>query len=170
MISVLFLPSVSQATQLDEHFIPIDHSALKPKIQYPLAGEKYLPGSHGPGMPKYLNVPRPGIPQAYRVQNPDKYSIPEWSKLCRALIDERLSKYGTILFKELPLYDGTQYSKFVANLGLTPKGYEGGTAERPTYDKDANTFVSTLEDKRLIIELHNDMVYLPDYPRKVGPL
>jgi len=143
---------------------------LKPKIQYPLAGEKYLLGSHSPGMPKYLNVPRPGLPQAYRVQNPDKYSIPEWSKLSRALIDEQLLQYGVILLKGLPIHDGKQFTKFVADLGLTPRKYGGSTAERPGDDKDAITEISTLEDKRNIMELHNDMVYLPQYPRKVSPL
>lgn len=140
---------------------------ISPKIRYPLAGEKHLPGSHGKDIPEYISFPRPGLPKAYSVRQGGMHTISEWATICREMIDNQLPKYGALLFRGLPLNNGNQFSSFVRELGLTPKGYEGGAGYRPSFDSDAVTFISTIVNKAHHIEPHNDMSYLPDFPKKV---
>ncbi|XP_031566581.1 uncharacterized protein LOC116301636 [Actinia tenebrosa] len=156
-----------QESHQDELFSPLDPCELAPKRKYPLAGIKYLPGSDGKGFPEFLANPRQGLPQAYKIQHADQFSISEWAQHCRKLLDEQLPKYGVVLFRGLPLSTGEHFSLFSNALGYTAMGYDGGTGERPTFDQEAQIYVSTLEDKANNMEPHNEMSYLPVYPRKV---
>lgn len=84
---------------------------------------------------------------------------------CRGAIDARLSASGALLFRSLPLANRADFDAFMGALGYAPHSYSGGIAVRA---RDAGrALLSSQEDPRITMAPHNEMAYLPDYPRKV---
>ncbi|XP_031566579.1 uncharacterized protein LOC116301635 [Actinia tenebrosa] len=156
-----------QTSPQDELFSPLDPCELASKKKYRLAGIKYLPDSDCKEFPEFLANPRQGLPQAYKIQHADQFSISEWAQHCRKLLDEQLPKYGVVFFRGLPLSNEEHFTLFSNALGYTAIGYEGGTTVKPNYGKAKSTFISSVEDKAYTMEPHSDMTYWPVYPSKV---
>jgi alpha-ketoglutarate-dependent taurine dioxygenase len=83
----------------------------------------------------------------------------------RDVLDDALLRHGGILLRGLPLTDRAGFEHLVANLGYDPAGYEGGIAVR---GNDAGVaLVASQEDHRITLSPHNEMAYLPNYPRLI---
>lgn len=83
----------------------------------------------------------------------------------RAAIDTMLPEYGGLLLRGLPLAGKAGFERLVADLGYEPLGYEGGIAVR---ERDSGiALAASQEDRRITLSPHNEMAYLPRYPRKI---
>lgn len=83
----------------------------------------------------------------------------------RKLIDQALPVAGGVLLRGLPLTDKAGFERLVRSLGYDQAGYEGGIAVR---QRDAGVALSASdEDQRVTLSLHNEMSYLPHYPRRI---
>jgi hypothetical protein len=162
------LASQAPNFKLDTYFKPLTPEEISPKIDYEIAGRKWLPGSKGEGFPKYLRKPREGFPYAIEAVPGNKHSLEEWAQIARQVIDNNLSKYGTLLLRGLPLVESKAISEFSKALGYDAMTYPGGGgADRNLHDADAQVYTASEEPPEFTIELHNELGYLPTYPRKV---
>lgn len=83
----------------------------------------------------------------------------------REAIDEALPECGGVLLRGLPLTSKADFERLVASLGCDPVGYQGGIAVR---ERDAGLALNaSQEDRRITLSPHNEMAYLPHYPRKI---
>ncbi|MFY1633949.1 TauD/TfdA family dioxygenase [Solwaraspora sp. WMMB335] len=83
----------------------------------------------------------------------------------RRAIDEALPASGGVLLRGLPLVDRADFEWLVAALGYRRMGYQGGIAVRK---RDSDVALNTTEeDPRITLSPHNEMAYLPTYPRKI---
>lgn len=162
------LTSQAPSYEFDALFKPLTPEEISPKTDYEIAGRKWLPGSMGEGFPKHLRKPREGFPYALEVTSGKKYDLNEWANITRQVIDDNLSKYGTMVIRGLPLVESTAISDFSKALGYDAMSYPGGGgADRNLHDADAQVYTASEEPPEFTIELHNELAYLPTYPRKV---
>ncbi|XP_077985163.1 dapdiamide synthesis protein DdaC-like [Glandiceps talaboti] len=136
-------------------------------IQPRIAGRQWLPGSTFPGhdLPEYLACPKDNKPALYQAVASD-VSIETWAERARAMIDEKLHIYGTILFRGLPLNGVDNFSRFVKALRYKNKLYIGGSGQRHEVDELVYTAADN-EPPVYTIEPHNEMAYHNDPPMKL---
>lgn len=83
----------------------------------------------------------------------------------RDVIDEALPEAGGALLRGLPLTDKASFEQIIEDLGYDRTGYEGGIAVRKN---DAGVALNaSQENRRITLSPHNEMAYLPNYPRKI---
>lgn len=83
----------------------------------------------------------------------------------RDVIDETLPEFGGVLLRGLPLTDKAGFEQLVPDLGYDGTGYQGGIAVR---ERDSGVALNaSQEDRRITLSPHNEMAYLPNYPRKI---
>jgi hypothetical protein len=70
-----------------------------------------------------------------------------------------------VLLRGLPLADAAGFEEVMAALGYAPVGYQGGIALRK--NDLGVVLAASQEDPRITLSPHNEMAYLPEYPRKV---
>lgn len=132
-------------------------------FRVPVRNRAFLAGSAHPNFPE--SVPDVGdmIPTlaAERVDCPNSVL----AAVIRDVIDETLPEFGGVLLRGLPLTDRAGFERLVTGLGYEPVGYQGGIAVR-TNDSGVALNASQ-EDRRITLSPHNEMAYLPTYPRKV---
>ncbi|EDO47960.1 predicted protein [Nematostella vectensis] len=148
-------------------FFKLPVKEILPTSNDPIAGRKWLPGSHGRGFPKYLAKPRKDFPHALMAKSADMYSIDEIAKVTRQVIDEDLPKCGAVLFRGLNLYEVQDFAHFSLALGFRSMEYTGGLANREAVDSEANVYSANDDPSVYTIEPHNEMAYSPVYPRKL---
>lgn len=83
----------------------------------------------------------------------------------RHVIDESLPEYGGLLLRGLPAPDKAGFERLIAGLGYDPVGYRGGIAVRK--NDSGLALNASDEDRRITLSPHNEMAYLPRYPRKI---
>ena len=135
-----------------------------------LAGRKFLPGSHGPNFPKYLQPPRADFPFLVSAENvgvTNSMTATECANAVVADFQSTLHKYGAILYRGFPIKDWTDFSSFFSELGnFRSMPYIGGAAPRKQVgDK---VFTASDEPPETCIELHNEMAYMHIWPKLVS--
>ncbi|XP_077977252.1 dapdiamide synthesis protein DdaC-like [Glandiceps talaboti] len=140
---------------------------VTPKTKAVLAGREWLPGAKcdGKQLPEYLAGPRDNFPVVYKWQGSSQQNVYDLAKQARQILDDKLSLYGAVLFRNSPLSNSSAFSEFMEGLGYTMTGYEGGTGIRHNVKKDVLT--ASDEPPNYSIELHNEMSYSPTYPKKL---
>ena len=131
-----------------------------------LRGRKYLSGADKPTFPQYLQNAKEDFPYALKaVSDPDR-TLRDWSRICRQYIQDLLPKYKAMLFRNLPLHSAEDIRNFVVGTGFKGMEYIGGNAYRQKVQQDL--FSASDEPPEISMDLHNEMAYLENYPRKVG--
>ncbi|MBN3758338.1 peptide synthase [Paraburkholderia sp. Tr-20389] len=129
----------------------------------PVRGRQYLAGSTSVEVPESIPMANDMV-LALRAAT-HNWTLDEAAHRCRAAIDEALYDRGAILFRALPLNDRKDFDAFMRALGYAPSNYSGGIAVRR---HDAGyALMASQEDPRISMAPHNEMAYLPGYPRKV---
>jgi len=83
----------------------------------------------------------------------------------REVIDRALPATGGVLLRGLPLSDKAGFEALIGALGYQAAGYQGGIAVR---QRDSGVALNASEeDPRVTLSPHNEMSYLPDYPRRI---
>lgn len=141
-------------------FRQVEHSA---PFTVPVRNRAFLAGSAHDSFPE--TVPDVGemIPTlaASRVDCPR----PVLAAAVRAVIDAALPEFGGVLLRGLRLTDKASFEQVVADLEYARVGYQGGIAVRKN---DSGVALSaSQEDHRITLSPHNEMAYLPQYPRKI---
>jgi alpha-ketoglutarate-dependent taurine dioxygenase len=83
----------------------------------------------------------------------------------RSLTDALLLKHGGLLFRGFDLHGADDFRACAESAGATPYGYVGGNTPRTNVAVDI--FTSTEYPATEVIGLHNEMSYLPDWPRRL---
>lgn len=83
----------------------------------------------------------------------------------RDLLDEELSVRGGVLVRGLPLADRPGFERLVTGMSYEGLGYRGGIAVRK--NDSGVALKASEEDPRITLSPHNEMAYLPDYPRRI---
>jgi alpha-ketoglutarate-dependent taurine dioxygenase len=83
----------------------------------------------------------------------------------RPTLEDLLLRHGAILFRGFRLDADDDFRTCCENLGALPFGYVGGDSPRSGVSKDV--FTSTDYPAREVIPLHNEMSYLPQWPRRL---
>ena len=167
-ISTCPLTTIAQEIKREgPQFTILKPADIQPRIPPRLAGKESLPGSNGEGFPDALSPPTKTFPHGVQIENPDHYSINEHAVSCRRYLNENLSHYGAVLFRDLPLKTATDFSNLCQELGYKGMTYEGGAVEREELDKNSGTYTSSDEPPEAVIEPHNEMAFSPVYPTKV---
>ena len=159
--------SKPQVAENQSFFTPLPPKDLALQFKHQIAGRKYLPGSGGKGLPKFLSSAREGFPFALRAESIDHLTPDKWGQLCREQLDKVLPKYSAVLFRNLPLFEAGDFAKFADNLGYKPTNYEGGTGNRYLAEGETEVYLSTSDPPDFNIELHNEMACSPVHPKKV---
>ena len=132
-------------------------------FQVPVHGRAYLAGSAHGNFPE--TVPHIGDLIPTLALEPADGPGPSLAAAVRAVVDEALPRHGGVLLRGLPLTDRSGFEALVAGLGYELVGYRGGIAVRRN-DSDVALHASD-EDARITLSPHNEMAYLPEYPRKI---
>lgn len=141
------------------HFRAADPQSFR----IPVRGRPFLAGSSHESFPE--TVPDAGgmIPTVQAEPGPDAPA--EWATRLRQLLDQALPMAGGVLVRGLPLTDKAGFETLVRSLGYDQAGYRGGIAVRK---RDAGVALNASEeDPRVTLSPHNEMAYLPDYPRRI---
>ncbi|MGW0828597.1 TauD/TfdA family dioxygenase [Streptomyces sp. NPDC002845] len=134
-----------------------------PAFKVPVRNRAYLAGSHHDNFPEYVPDAGAMIP-AYEARQPDR-PLSAMTTEIRCLINGILPEHGGVLLRGLPLADKVDFERIVTELGYDRLGYQGGIAIRK--GDTGVALNASEEDPRIILSPHNEMAYLPDYPRKV---
>jgi len=124
-------------------------------------GREYCAGSNHEEMP-------PSIPMANGIALTPRQANAtpaEAAQLCRVEIDARLPATGSVLFRSLPLRNREDFNGFVNALGYPNHSYHGGIAVRPR--SAGASLPASNEDERISMAPHNEMAYLPNFPKKI---
>jgi len=141
-------------------FRRVEHGA---PFRVAVRNREFLAGSAHDGFPE--SVPDIGemIP-TLAVEQPNR-PRPVLVAAVREVIDEALPEFGGVLLRGLPLTDKAGFERVVEGLGYGRIGYQGGIAVRK--NDSGVALNASQEDHRITLSPHNEMAYLPDYPRKV---
>jgi len=134
-----------------------------PPFSVPVRNRAFLAGSAHDSFPE--SVPDVGemIP-TLAAQEADR-PRPVLAAAIRDVIDEALPESGGVLLRGLPLTDKAGFEQVVADLGYDRVGYQGGIAVRK--NDSGVALNASQEDHRITLSPHNEMAYLPSYPRKI---
>lgn len=134
-----------------------------PPFRVPVRHREFLAGSAHETFPEDIPDASDLIP-TLSAENSD-CSPSALVAAARRVIDETLPKAGGALLRGLPLTDKASFEQFIVGLGYDRTGYEGGIAVRKN---DAGVALNaSQEDSRITLSPHNEMAYLPSYPRKI---
>jgi alpha-ketoglutarate-dependent taurine dioxygenase len=124
---------------------------------------EFLAGSAHGSFPE--NVPDVGdmIP-TMQVERVDRPAI-VLGAVVRDIIDQMLPEFGGVLLRGLPLTVKADFEQVVANVGYDLLGYRGGIAVRR--NDSGVALNASEEDPRITLSPHNEMAYLPAYPRRI---
>lgn len=134
-----------------------------PTFRVPVRDRAFLAGSHHDNFPEYVPDAGAMIP-AFAARQPDGSLSTAASRL-RELIDATLPEHGGVLLRGLPLTGKADFERTVTGLGYDRLGYQGGIAVRK--GDSGVALNASEEDPRITLSPHNEMAYLPDYPRKI---
>jgi hypothetical protein len=132
-------------------------------LRIPVRNREFLAGSAHDSFPE--SVPEAGdmIP-AFAAERAD-HPRPALAAAIAGIIDEVLPDYGGLLLRGLPLATRAGFEEVVAALGYDHVGYQGGIAVRK--NDSGVVLAASQEDPRITLSPHNEMAYLPRYPRKI---
>lgn len=134
-----------------------------PPFRVPVRHREFLAGSAHQSFPD--SVPDIGEMIPTVVAESRGAAAPALAAAVRDLVDAVLPEHGGVLLRGLPLADKAGFEELVAGLGYRPAGYQGGIAVRK--NDSGLALNASQEDCRITLSPHNEMAYLPNYPRKV---
>ncbi len=129
----------------------------------PVRDREFLAGSANERFPEYVPDVGGMIPtlQAEHADRPRAVL----AAATRDVVDEVLPESGGVLLRGLPLTDKAGFEQLIEDLGYDRTGYAGGIAVRK---QDSGVALNaSQEDRRITLSPHNEMAYLPNYPRKI---
>ncbi|WP_320069442.1 TauD/TfdA family dioxygenase [Micromonospora sp. RTGN7] len=132
-------------------------------FRVPVRGRAYLAGSTHENFPE--SVPDIGDTIPTLMLDRAASAGPQLAAAVRDAVDEALPTHGGVLLRGLPLTDRAGFETLVAGLGYDLVGYRGGIAVRR--NDSAVALHASDEDARVTLSPHNEMAYLPRYPRKI---
>ncbi|WP_190144761.1 TauD/TfdA family dioxygenase [Streptomyces glebosus] len=134
-----------------------------PSFRVPVRHRAFLAGSAHDSFPEHVPDAAEMIP-VFAAEGADRPG-PGWTAAIRDVVDETLPESGGVLLRGLPLTDKVDFEQAVTGLRYDRLGYRGGIAVRKN---DAGVALNASEeDRRITLSPHNEMAYLPDYPRKI---
>ena len=148
-------------------FERIPKEELAPKTRPRLRDREFLPGSTGEGFPEFLAEPSDSFPVGVRVNTGDKSSLSELGAHCMEYIKKKLTNSQAILFRGLPAETAEDFLALTQGMRGKPINYEGGTTPRPKELQNSGIYFASTEPGEYTIELHNEMTYVKNFPRKV---
>ena len=148
-------------------FERIPKEELAPKTRPRLRDREFLPGSTGEGFPEFLAEPSDSFPVGVRVNTGDKSSLSELGAHCMEYIKKKLTNSQAILFRGLPAETAEDFLALTQGMRGKPINYEGGTTPRPEELQNSGIYFASTEPGEYTIELHNEMTYVKNFPRKV---
>ncbi|MGM1059844.1 TauD/TfdA family dioxygenase [Saccharothrix sp. Mg75] len=134
-----------------------------PAFTVPVRGRAFLAGSAHRNFPETVPDVGPVLPTL--AADGAGHPPDALAAAVRDVVDEALPKSGGVLLRGLPLTDKAGFEGLIGGLGYDRAGYEGGIAVRKQ-DSGAALNASQ-EDRRITLSPHNEMAYLPTYPRKI---
>lgn len=134
-----------------------------PAFTVAVRNREFLAGSASDSFPEHIPDVGEMIP-TLSAEHGD-FSPPTLVAAAREAIDVTLPQAGGVLLRGLALTDRASFERFMVDLGYDRTGYEGGIAVRKN---DAGVSLNaSQEDHRVTLSPHNEMAYLPTYPRKI---
>ena len=104
--------------------------------------------------------------QSDRLREDFDYAL-AWFRERKPQLDGALADVGALVFRGLPLTGGPSFSRFIQHYPPMPQGYAGGAAKRVKLaDRVYDT--TTTRAPNFKTRLHQEMAYLPIYPKKVA--
>lgn len=123
------------------------------------ADVKVTPYEAGQGLPLFVE------PAGDRLRD----SIEEassWLREHQEAFDRALADSGAIVLRGFPIGSTDDFQKLTEHLPTLQMGYAGGNAPRETVK--GNVMESTRADKSVIIYLHQELAYNPQYPSRLA--
>lgn len=142
-----------------DHFDIVQHFAPE---RVPVRARRYLAGSDHDDVP--LSIPMANDMVLELRPRGGAGDAAGAAAICRPVLDAELERRGAILFRGLPLADRTAFGEFIRLLGYPPLSYSGGIAVRN--HEPGHALVASNEPGAITMAPHNEMAYLPDFPRK----
>lgn len=130
----------------------------------PIRNRPFLAGSAHPSFPERIGDAGEMIP-VLEADMPGDLADGLLAGAVREAVDAELPVSGGVLIRGLPLTDRPGFEKLVTGLGYEALGYRGGIAVRK--NDSGVALKASEEDSRITLSPHNEMAYLPDYPRRV---
>lgn len=135
----------------------------EPPFHVSVRGRPFLAGSGHTGFPESIRDAGGMIPVLETEQA--NVPLPELVASVRRVLDDELSASGGVVLRGLPIIGKPAFESLLAQLGYPSHGYRGGIAVRkrdPGLALEASS-----EDHRITLSPHNEMAYLPAYPRRI---
>jgi alpha-ketoglutarate-dependent taurine dioxygenase len=129
----------------------------------PVRNREFLAGSAHDNFPD--TVPDAGDMIPVFATEQMSHPHPNLAPAVRDVIDQTLPEFGGVLLRGLALAGKAGFEQVVATLGYDHVGYQGGIAVRQ--NDSGIALAASQEDPRITLSPHNEMAYLPDYPRKI---
>ncbi|WUH90989.1 TauD/TfdA family dioxygenase [Streptomyces sp. NBC_00433] len=130
----------------------------------PIRNRPFLAGSAHPSFPERI-ADAGGMIPVLEADAPDDVADDLLAGAVREVVDAELPLSGGVLVRGLPLTDRPGFERLVTGLGYEGLGYRGGIAVRKN-DSDVALKASE-EDSRITLSPHNEMAYLPHFPRRI---
>lgn len=132
-------------------------------FRIPVRNREFLAGSTHDNFPE--SVPDVGDMIPILVAEGTDCPHPVLAAAVRDAIDETLPEFGGVLLHGLPLTDKAGFEQLVTSLRYDRMSYQGGIAVRK--NDSGVALNASQEDRRITLSPHNEMSYLPSYPRKI---
>ena len=126
-------------------------------------GRRYLAGADYPEVPVSIPMANDSV-LALRMKAGVETPAAA-ANLCRGVLDDELYRCGGIHLSGLPLKTAADFSEFIRVLGYPPCSYQGGIAVRNHVAGYA--LVASNESGAITMAPHNELAYLPTFPRKI---
>jgi alpha-ketoglutarate-dependent taurine dioxygenase len=90
-------------------------------------------------------------------------AVARWVRQRNAPLEATVAKHGAVVLRGFPIHDTHSFSTLFAHYPTDPFGYSGGVSPRAKVE--GNVFEATRMPPPIKIELHQEMAYLPSFPR-----
>lgn len=117
------------------------------------------PYEPGHGLPLFIQ------PKTAKIYDNTEYAI-AWLDEHRPIIEQALSAAGAIVLRGFPIDRSVHFARVMRGYGTFDNGYVGGVAERETIVENVMTANNLRSD--LVIDIHQEMAYLPNYPKRIA--
>jgi alpha-ketoglutarate-dependent taurine dioxygenase len=117
------------------------------------------PYGPGRGLPLFIQ------PDTAKLYEDTEYAI-AWLDDHRPLIEQMLVTAGAIVLRGFPIDRSIHFARFTEGYGSFEEGYVAGTADRSVIVDKVMSANSLRAD--LTIEIHQEMSYLPRYPKRIA--
>lgn len=90
----------------------------------------------------------------------------DWLETALPTLEDALPIFGAICLRGFPVRDSADFAALVGHFHNDPLGYSGGAAQRTRVS--GTVFETTKVAPHIKVTLHQEMAYLPRYPRQIA--